>query len=251
MNQNAIIYTLVSVIAVSLISLIGVVTLKIKTEKIKKVLIYAISFSAGALFGDAFLHLLPEVAQKTGFSTKSALFILLGIVIFFILEKFIHWQHCHEPTTKEHKHPVTYMSLTGDILHNSIDGIIIAASYIVSIPAGLATTLAVVFHEIPHEIGNFSILIHGGFSKSRALLLNFLSALAAIIGAILTFWLGDYVKNIETILVPIAAGTFIYIAGSDLVPELHKHSEKLSHSFFQLIAFVLGILMMALFLLLE
>lgn len=244
-------YSLLSVFIVSLISLVGLFSFAIKTEKLKKVLIYFISFSAGALFGDAFLHLLPEVAQKTGFSVVSSLYILFGVIIFFILEKIIHWQHCHEQTTSEHKHPVTYMSLTGDALHNFIDGIIIAASYFVSVPAGVATTLAVAFHEIPHELGNFSILLHGGFSKKRALFLNFISALFAILGALLTLWLGSFVQNLETILVPIAAGTFIYIAGSDLVPEIHKHSDRISYSLIQLFAFVLGIAIMALFLLLE
>jgi zinc and cadmium transporter len=244
------VYSIISVFLISLISLVGLASLGIKHEKLKKVLIYFVSFSAGALFGDAFLHLLPETVTST-FSVQAAFYILLGIILFFILEKIIHWHHCHTPDCKEHSHPITFMVLIGDAFHNLIDGIIIAASYLLSIETGIATTLAVAFHEIPHELGNFSILLHGGYSKTKALTLNFLSALAALVGAILTLWLGTIIQNIQTILIPIAAGTFIYIAGSDLVPELHKHSDRLSRSFLQLIAFILGIAIMALFLLLE
>ncbi|MBS3089151.1 ZIP family metal transporter [Candidatus Pacearchaeota archaeon] len=244
-------YSIASVFLVSLISLVGLASFGIRHEKLKKILIYFVSFSAGALFGDAFLHLLPETIKDSNFSVQSAFYILLGIVIFFVLEKIIHWHHCHAPECKEHSHSINYMVLIGDAFHNFIDGIIIAASYILSIETGIATTLAVMFHEIPHELGNFSILLHGGFSRAKALTLNFLSALAAIFGAILTLWLGSLVQNIQAILIPIAAGTFIYIAGSDLVPELHKHSENLTRSFLQLLAFLLGIAIMALFLLLE
>jgi zinc and cadmium transporter len=244
-------YSLLSVFAVSLISLVGLASFGVRTDRLKKILIYFVSFSAGALFGDAFLHLLPDVAQQNSISVRASLYILLGIVIFFVLEKIIQWRHCHEPDSKEHKHPVTYMSLVGDALHNFTDGIIIAASYFVSINTGIATTLAVMLHEIPHELGNFSILLHGGFSRKRALALNFLSAIAALIGAVFTLWLGNVVQNVQTILIPIAVGTFIYIAGSDLVPELHRHSDRLSRNFLQLIWFILGIAIMALFLLFE
>lgn len=249
--QTIWIYSIISVFIVSLISLVGLASFGIKHERLKKILIYFVSFSAGALFGDAFLHLLPEIAEETCFSIQAAFYVLLGIVIFFILEKIIHWHHCHTPGCEEHSHSITYMVLVGDAFHNFIDGIIIAASYILSIETGIATTLAVMFHEIPHELGNFSILLHGGFSRAKALVLNSLSALAAIFGAILTLWLGSLVQNIQIILIPIAAGTFIYIAGSDLVPELHKHSDNLTRSFIQLLAFLLGIAIMAAFLLLE
>ncbi len=244
-------YSLVSVFIVSLISFIGVFTLSLKTEKLRKVLIYLVSFSAGALFGDAFIHLLPEVVEKSGFGLDVSLSVLIGILIFFFLEKVVQWQHCHMPISKEHAHPFAYMNLVGDALHNFIDGLIIAASYIVSIPAGIATTIAVVLHEIPQEIGDFGVLIHGGFSKSKALALNFLSAIFAILGAIVALWLVGEVEHIELFLVPIAAGGFIYIAGSDLIPELQKHSDKISRSILQLLAFIIGILVMFALLLLE
>ena len=242
-------YSLISVVIVSLISLIGVWTLSIKTERLKTILIYLLAFSAGALFGDAFIHIFPEIG-KGGFSIFSSLFVLSGIGLFFVIEKFIHWQHCHMPITEEHAHPFAYMNLIGDGLHNFIDGSIIAASFLVNIPLGVATTLAVILHEIPQEIGDFGVLLHGGFSKGKALWLNFLTALTAIIGAVITLIVGRSVENVSSFLLPIAAGGFIYIAGSDLIPELHKETE-VKRSFMQLIAFLLGIGVMALLFLLE
>ena len=242
-------YSLISVVIVSLISLIGVWTLSIKTERLKIILIYLLAFSAGALFGDAFIHIFPEIG-KGGFSIFSSLFVLSGIGLFFVIEKFIHWQHCHMPITEEHAHPFAYMNLIGDGLHNFIDGSIIAASFLVNIPLGVATTLAVILHEIPQEIGDFGVLLHGGFSKGKALWLNFLTALTAIIGAVITLIVGRSVENVSSFLLPIAAGGFIYIAGSDLIPELHKETE-VKRSFMQLIAFLLGIGVMALLFLLE
>jgi len=239
-------YSIISVLIVSLISLIGVFTLSIKAKKLQTILIYLISFSAGALFGDAFLHLLPETLAKSASPISVSFYILLGITIFFILEKVIHWQHCHGHMLEEnHIHPFAYMNLLGNGLHNFLDGIIIAASYFISIPAGIATTVAVLLHEIPQEIGDFGILLHGGFSKAKALLVNFASALLAILGAVITLLIGNSVENLELILVPIAIGGFLYIAGSDLIPQLHKDSDKISKSLLQLIAFIVGILIMA------
>ena len=244
-------YSLLSVFLISLISFIGVFTFRIKGQRLKKVLIYFVSFSAGALFGDVFIHLLPEVVEEQGFGLNIGIGVLVGIVLFFILEKFVHWQHCHVPEEKGHVHPFTYSILVGDALHNFIDGLIIGASYLVSVPAGVATTLAVALHEIPQEIGDFGVLIHGGFSKGKALMLNFLSALTAVLGVIVALALSGMIESISLILVPIAAGGFIYIAGSDLIPELHKHSEKFGESLGHLIVFILGILVMGLLLFLE
>src|SRR3989344_8314754 len=169
------IYTIISVLAVSLISLIGVITLSIKTQKLKTFLIYMIAFSAGALFGDAFIHLLPELAEENGFTLTISGFTLSGIALFFATEKIIHWQHCHMPQNKEHVHPFAIVNLIGDGVHNFIDGLIIGVSYIVSVPLGIATTLAVIFHEIPQEIGDFAVLVHAGYDRKKALFLNLLS----------------------------------------------------------------------------
>jgi len=236
---SVLLYALISIFIISLLSFIGLISFGFKPEKLKSFLIYVISFSAGALLGDAFIHLLPELS----FTLDTSLYILLGILIFFILEKVVQWRHCHMPITKQHIHPFAYMNLVGDALHNFIDGIIITTSYLISIPAGFATTLAVVFHEIPQKIGDIGILLHGGFSRKKALWINFAISLTAFIGAILTFWLSGILQHVETFLIPITIGGFIYIAGSDLIPEMHKE-KGLKQAFFQTIAFILGILVM-------
>jgi zinc and cadmium transporter len=239
----------VSVFLVSLISLVGITTLSIGAEKLKKFLIYMVSFSAGALLGDAFIHLLPELAEE-GLTLNYSLTIILGVLLFFSLEKVVHWKHCHMPITKDHVHPFAYMNLIGDSLHNFIDGLIVAGSYLISIPAGIATTIAVIFHEIPQEIGDFGVLIHGGFTKRRAIFLNFITALTAVLGAVFALLLSNYVPHIEGYLISLAIGGFLYIAGSDLIPELHKET-KISVSLIQILTFILGVLVMMALLLLE
>lgn len=241
-------YALLSVIVISLVSLIGIATLSIKLDRLKKMLLVLVSFAAGALLGDVFLHLLPELIEA-GFALSLSFMILGGIGFSFVIEKFIHWRHCHVPTTKQHTHPVATMNLIGDGVHNFIDGIIIGASYLVSIPAGLATTLAVLLHEIPQEIGDFSVLLHAGYTRRKALTMNFLLALTSIFGVVIVFLLGA-IERIVPFLVAFAAGNFIYIAGSDLIPELHKET-GLKSAFYQLLALIVGVLVMASLLLLE
>jgi zinc and cadmium transporter len=244
------IYTIISVLMVSLISLVGVFALSFDQKKLYKVLIYLVSFSAGTLMGDAFLHLIPEAFENSGNSVQISFSILGGILIFFLIEKSIRWRHCHEEPCEDHPHPFSYVILFGDSIHNFIDGMIIAASFLVSIPLGIATTTAVIFHEIPQEIGDFASLVYAGFSRGKALLFNFITALTAVLGAILILAINLNVANLTSFLVPFAAGGFIYIAGTDLIPELHKH-RGLKASFWQTLAFVLGIGLMAGLLFLE
>lgn len=236
-------YSIISVIIVSLISLVGVIALAIKTEKLKKVLIFFVSFSAGALLGGAFFHLLPEVIEEIGYSAKVAMLLVIGIFLFFILEKYVHWRHCHEINCQKHPHHLGIMNLVGDGFHNFIDGLIIAASYLISIPLGIAATVAIIFHEIPQEIGDFGILLHSGFSKAKAILYNLLSASIAIVGVIIGLLLGSNVENFTIYFLPFAAAGFIYIATADLIPELHKET-KISRSMLQLFSFILGVVIM-------
>ena len=237
------IYALVSVFIVSLISLIGIVTFAINESRLKNIVHHSISFSAGALLGDAFIHLLPEAVEEFGFGLEVSVFIIGGIIFSFIVEKFIRWRHHHGNISEHHEHPFAIMNLVGDAVHNFLDGLIIGASYLVSIPVGIATTLAVVFHEIPQEIGDFGVLVKGGMTKQKALAMNFLSALAAVVGTAIIFILGNIVENISIFIVPFAAGMFIYIACSDLIPELHKEDD-LKKSIIDFISFVLGIAVM-------
>lgn len=246
-----IVYTFASLVVVSLISLIGIFTLSLNVERLKKMLLYMVSFAVGGLFGDVFLHLLPEISEEVGFNMTTSLLILLGIVLFFVLEKFLRWQHCHVPTTTAHRHPVVALNLIGDGVHNAMDGMIIAASFMVSPAVGFATALAVIFHEIPQEIGDFGILVHGGLSARKALVYNLLSALAAFAGALLIFALGPHVGNLFIYILPITAGGFLYIAGSDLIPELHEHDTHPAVSLGQLACILLGIAVMALLTLIK
>ncbi|MFA6461095.1 MAG: ZIP family metal transporter [Candidatus Woesearchaeota archaeon] len=219
---QAVIYTLISVIIVSAMSLIGAVSLFFKQEKLDKVLLLLVSLSAGSLLGGAFLHLLPEIIKEKGFGLITSLGIIGGILLFFLVEKFVHWRHCHHTSNEGHPHHLAAMNLIGDGVHNLMDGIIIATSYLVSIPAGIATTIAVVLHEVPQEIGDFGVLLYSGWSKSKALLMNLLSALVAVIGAVIGLVVGNYSQQFVSWIIPFAIGGFIYIAGSDLIPELHR-----------------------------
>ena len=243
--------TLISVIIVSLISLVGVLSILLSGKDLKRVLVFFISFSAGSLFGSAFFHLLPEAAATLGVTLQFSASILAGIVFFYVLENFIHWRHCHIPTSHDHPHPVGTMSLIGDGLHNLIDGMVIAASYLISIPAGIATTVAVAIHEIPQEIGDFGVLIHAGYSKGKALFLNFCSALLAVVGALTVLAIGAKSQLFATLLVPFTAGGFIYIAGADLIPELRKEVYPMSKLLTQFVFFLAGIGIMLLLTFIE
>lgn len=241
--------SLASVFLVSCISLIGLFTFSLKKNTLRKVLLYFVSFSVGGLLGDAFIHLLPQSIKIVNEVTL-AFYILFGITASFIIEKFIQWRHCHIPTSKEHPHPFVIMNLIGDAIHNFIDGLIIGASYLTSTQVGIATTIAVMLHEIPQEIGDFSVLIYGGFKRNKALFLNFVTALTAIAGTVTSLIIGFYAENLTNFLLPFAIGNFIYIASSDLIPELHKEIKPIK-SFIQLIMLLFGIGIMFSLLFLE
>jgi zinc and cadmium transporter len=235
-------YTIASIAIVSLISFIGVLVLSVSPEKLKKITLWLVSLSAGTLLGDSFLHLLPEAASKNN-DLPMWFMLIAGMLVFFVLEKFIHWRHCHISTSANHPHPVGLMNLVGDALHNMIDGVIIAGSFIVSAPLGLATTIAVIAHEIPQEIGDFGVLIHAGYSKQRAIYLNFIISLAALAGAIGTLIIGARIDHLIDFVAPFTAGGFIYIATADLIPELRKET-GIRQSMTQLIFLLLGIAIM-------
>ena len=244
-------YTLVSVTIVSLLSFVGVLALAMSEKKLNKIIMFLVSLSAGTLLGGSILHLMPEVIAKYGPQFSIWLWLIVGIIIFFILEKIIRWRHCHIVTSEEHPHPLGVMNLVGDGLHNFIDGMIIAGSFLLNIQLGIATTIAVIAHEIPQEIGDFGVLIHAGFSRVKALFLNFLSAITAILGAVLTLIIGVKLENFTIFIIPLTAGGFIYIATADLIPELKKESHLLK-SLGQLASILLGIgIMLGLKMLME
>lgn len=250
--MSVITYTLLSVFVVSLISLVGTFTISLNKELLNRSVFFLVSLAVGALFGDAIIHLIPEAFEEFENATFAALFVIIGIFVFFVLEKFLHWHHSHGVNGYEEHHvkPLGPIVLFSDGMHNFLDGIIIAAAYMVSIEVGVATTIAIVLHEIPQEIGDFGILIHAGYTRAKALIVNFLSALSAVLGAGIALFLGDISEKITPALIALAAGSFLYIAGSDLVPELHKTS-GVKRSFLQFIAIIIGFALMFALVLLE
>lgn len=244
-------YAFGSVLLVSLISLVGILALSINVERLRAGLFVLVSLAVGALLGDAFIHLIPEAFENAASPTLLSLSIIGGILFFFVIEKALHWHHHQGIEDSEPAiHPVGRIVLFSDGVHNLIDGLIIGLAYTVSIEVGIATTIAVILHEIPQEIGDFGVLLHAGYTKARALWLNFLSALLSILGAAAAFVLGEVATNVTDMLVPITAGGFIYIALSDLIPELHK-SKSATHAVIQLVAIIAGVIAMVLLLGLE
>lgn len=233
-------HILISVILVSLVSFVGVLFIALKEKTLNRLLNFLVSFACGALLGGAFLHLLPESVENLG--EKSFTLVIVAFLAFFILEKVFRWRHCHLghcPT-----HSFAYLNLLGDGLHNFVDGAVIAAAFLTDISLGISTTLAVILHEIPQEIGDFSILLYGGIEKKKALLFNFASAVTAVFGALATYFFAQQISNLIPFLLSFAAGGFIYIAATDIIPELHK-KEDLKQSIFEFFLILLGIILMA------
>jgi zinc and cadmium transporter len=224
--HDAVVPALLSVGAVSLVSFAGASVLALGPERLRSVLPALVALAAGALLGDAFLHLLPEAVDHAGgFTTTVAWGTLGGLLGFFLIEQVIHWHHHGEDIEPGagHVHHVAWMNLLGDMIHNFVDGMLIAGTWLVGPEAGLATTVAVAFHEVPQEFGDFGVLLHAGFTPRRALFLNFVSACAAIVGAVLVLLL-ESDAGLGELLTPIAAGGFLYVACADLVPELRARA---------------------------
>jgi zinc and cadmium transporter len=237
--MSTFIWIIGSTLAMSLIAWIGLLTLFLKEKLLKKIIMPLVSFSAGALLGGAFLHMLPEAITKMDNLLSIFLWLLFGFSLFFLLENFIKWHHCHE-TPSNHKKPVTYLILIADGLHNFIGGLAIAGAFIVDIQVGIVTWLACAAHEIPQELGDFGILIHGGWHKKKALLFNFFSALTIVLGGLIAYLISTKID--VAFLLPFAAGNFIYIACSDLIPEI-KQKTDLKINLIHFITFIIGILL--------
>lgn len=236
-------YALLSTLIVSLVSLAGVFSLSIKEELLRKYIFLFVSLAVGALLGNAFIHLIPESFEELTSGPNIGLLVIAGFFVFFVIEKFLHWHHHSEDIEEHHTHPVGKLVLLSDGVHNFVDGVVIGASFLVSIPVGIATTLAVILHELPQEIGDFAVLLHAGYTRKRALWLNFLSGLLAVLGTLVAFVLGGAGESSMAWILPLAAGGFIYIAATDLIPELRK-TKELKHSFMQLAALAVGIVLM-------
>jgi len=229
---------LASVTIVSLVSFIGLLFVGMKEGVLGRLLMVLVGFASGSMIGAAFFDLIPEAVEA---GSNVWLYIVTGIMFFFVMEKFLYWRHCHDENCQVHS--FAYLNLIGDGVHNFVDGALIAGSFLISASLGFTTTLAVVFHEIPQELGDFGVLVFGGFARKRALTYNFLSAATAVVGALTTYALSSQVQSLPALLVPFAAGGFIYVAATDLMPELHKRTQP-RDSLVQLLTLLAGIALM-------
>lgn len=236
MNTFAII--ILTTVGVSLISLAGILTLILREKTLEKSLIILVAFSAGALMGGAFLHLIPETIEIGDGLTFE--YVLIGFIVFFLIEKVLRWRHCHESGCEVHSFAL--MNLFGDSVHNFLDGLAIAAGFTAGVETGISVTMAIIFHEIPQEIGDFAVLIFGGFRKITALAVNFISAITAVVGGVVGFLMSGHPLFLPFLL-PFTAGGFIYVSASDLLPEIIREEDQ-KKSFINFLAFLSGVMMM-------
>ncbi len=233
-------YIIIASFLISFFALLGVFFLAFSKRATEKALLFLVSLSAGTLMGGAFLHLMPEAAENLDINTLFIL-VLASFILFFFIEKMLGWRHCHEENCEIHT--FGYMNLVGDSVHNFIDGLIIAATFLIDIKLGIATTIAISFHEIPQEIGDYGVLLYAGFKRGRALLLNFFIASMIIVGGIAGYFLSLRIEGLIVYLLPLAAGGFLYISTSDLIPEIRKE-KGVKRSLLSFGVFLLGIAIM-------
>jgi len=222
------------------IALIGALTLPFKEATLKAILLPLVALSAGSLLGGAFFHMIPESVEKIGSQTTVYIWVVLGFSIFLLLEQLLHYHHCHRDST-DCRMPLTYLVLIGDGIHNFIGGIAVAGTFLIDVRLGITTWLAAAAHEIPQEIGDFGVLVHGGLSTKKALLYNVLSASTFLVGGILAY-LFSFTSWVYY-LIPFAAGNFLYIGASDLVPEVNRH-DHLVNNIIHFLSFVSGIMIL-------
>ncbi len=242
-------YSLLAAFLVSLVSFLGI-ALFIKKLNTKKLFLSAlVSFAAGALLGDAFIHLIGEYIETNGYSIDLIIPIFVGILLMLIIEAYFHCSHDSEEELSHHV-AMAKNNLVGDSIHNLLDGIAIASSFIVNPVVGISSTIAIIIHEIPQEFADAGILLYSGWSKKKVFLANFITALTAVFGVVLVFILQSQIEGIENFLIPLAAGQFIYIALADLVPEIHRRKGALKY-IVEITTFVLGFVAMYALILLE
>ncbi len=242
---------------VSSLSLVGALGLILGKQKINQLSLFLVALAAGTMMGGAFFHLLPESTDHLSLLTAN-LILILGFTFFFLLEKLFYWHHCqteiesqveqtiHQPVTttrkKKNQKSLGYLNLLADLFHNFIDGLVIAVAFLADFNLGVTTTIAIALHEVPQELGDFGVLLHAGFTPTRALLLNFLTAWSALLGAIIgLFFLPQ--SSLTTYLLPLAAGGFLYIAAADLLPEMKEERNQLVATGL-LLTFIFGLAIM-------
>ncbi len=224
-------------VLMSVIAMVGSVTLILRPETLERLLLPLVAFAAGSMIGGAFFHMIPAAMDEGGNILNVGIAVVAGFSTFFLLEQFLHWHHCHRAQS-DCKQPLTYLILIGDGLHNFLGGLAIAGTFLIDIRLGITSWLAAAAHEIPQELGDFGVLVHAGWSKSRALVFNVLSGLSFLVGGLVAYAVSF--KLDVTWLIPFAAGNFLYIGASDLVPEVNKHSDR-NINVVHVLAFALGL----------
>lgn len=241
--MHPLLMAIAATLGVSALSLCGVALMAFGGQRRRSLIFVMVAFAAGAMMATSFFHLMPEAVEELG-HFRAAVAAMSGLLFFFILERFLHWRHCHHGECEVH--PYTTLSLVGDTLHNFLDGLVIGAAFLVSPGLGLGATAVIAAHELPQELGDFAVLIHGGYSKRRALALNLLTGLAAVLGAVVAYIGMAGHRDWIPYVMGFAAGNFIYISAADLIPELHRerdHKKAIAAIFF----FVLAVVIMAAF----
>jgi zinc and cadmium transporter len=227
-------------LAMSALALVGTITVLMPAPMLARALLPMVGLAAGSLLGGAFFHMLPESVDTIGNVLGVYLALVAGFLVFFVLEQFLHWHHCHRVEHVEcvERRPLGYLILAADGLHNLIGGLAVGGAFMVDIRVGIVTWLVAAAHEIPQELGDFGVLVHSGWQRRSALAWNFASALTFLVGALIAYAIADHVE--VAYLLPFAAGNFVYIAAADLLPEItsEEHTrDKLETS----AAFVVGL----------
>ena len=222
----------------SLVGLVGIFSFWVREKFMNSIIRTLVAFSAGALLGGAFFHLLAESLEKID-ATLSLGIVLIGFLVFFVLEGYLHWHHCEG---KCEIHPYTYLMIIGDSIHNILDGLVIAGTFLVNVHLGLITTVIIIAHEVPQELGAFAVLVSGGIKRSKAILYSYMAQCTCILGGILGFMFMTKIQMFATYIVPFAAGSFIYIAAADLIPSMHEAEG--SQKIFPFIWLCIGIIFM-------
>jgi zinc and cadmium transporter len=238
--MDVLVWIIGSGILMSVFAGVGAVTLILKESTLEKILKPLVAFAAGSLLGGAFFHMIPAGLSESGAHLSSFVWIMAGFTVFFALEQFLHWHHCHRAAAPC-KQPLTYLILIGDGLHNFIGGTAVAGVFLSDIRLGIMAWSAAAAHEVPQELGDFGVLVHGGWSKSKALIFNIVSGSSFLVGGLLAYAAAQ--RFDVSFLIPFAAGNFIYIGATDLVPEINKQ-ESLASSIIHFACFLSGVALM-------